>query len=1147
MRGPSHPVAFAFLLRLAAGAILLAACAGGALAAPPAVRACAAPGGLPGTEGLAGDNYAVAITPLGDLADDGQSDYAVAAPAEIGPAGATGAVHVLYKTPGAPRPETVLRGDQVGAYFGQSIAGVGDVNGDGYPDLLVGEPFATVNGNAYAGKAFLYLGGADGMQTTPAWTLQGDSALAYTGWSVAWVGDANGDGYDDWLVGAFGGSSGTGAAYLFHGGAGPLATTPAWTYRCPIVGAYAGYCVAGAGDVNADGYADVLVGAPMYPAEATHPGAAMLFLGHANHPSLAPDRVFYGQTDGSSFGQALTGAGDVNGDGYGDFAIAAPAFSVPVLHEGRVDVFYGEPSVYAIGQTTPLANSVIDALFGNAVARAGDVNGDGLADLVVGAYGMAQLTNRGSAYIYLGTREGMETTPWDVLTSDSAGVNTGYCVGTLGDVNGDGFSDVFAGAPSNGGHADVVVREGDALGGSDPQLVAVGDRSYDQLGRSVAVADVTGDGFDDLVLGSDSATRAEQDDGTVAAYLGGPDGFVPVPGSPDAAAAPAWEVDGAGREQLGFSLSTAGDVNGDGYEDIVIGAPFHVGAFDQQGEAQLYYGSPTGLTSAPAWRVEGAQADGLFGQRVAGGGDLNGDGYDDVVVGSPESGLGLSAEGVADVYLGSPFGLAHQPAIALHGGQADAGLGEGCAIVGDVNGDGLDDLVVGEPGYANPGTQDGRLLVYLGSPTGIHAAPAQTIPAGASGSYFGANVQRIGDVNGDGYADVAVGAPQFANPELNEGRVLVYHGSPAGLVTPAAWTLEDHVSNLKLGEVGLAAAGDVNGDGYDDLLVGSPHAAALGTDGGRVRVFLGGPGGLAALPDLDLDGQAGVQLGRAVQGSADFDGDGFDDLAFTAPNQDAATHIVAGSGSVIYGGSSVLAPGRRAGRPVAARRADGTAPIAPGLWSGANTSVRLRAHARSAGGRTRLRLESEIKSTSVPFGRTGHAFSAWQPTAAVVPGLGSSTTFDLAVGGLTAATGYHWRARYRSGSPFYPFTPWLSTRRRGATERAFATSGAARPVGVDPGGPPTRSLALLPAAPNPCVAGTALAFDLPHAGSVRLDVYDLSGRHVRTLFAGPAPAGRNRATWDGRDAAGRAVRAGAYFLQLAFDGERRDQKAVILR
>ena len=861
--------------------LLLAAAAAPAHGAPAASSSHALP---PHVEGIVGPFYGGAVTTLGDLTNDGMSDYAVGAPMADGPVAGCGAVYVKYTTPFNNHPDTVLYGDQTNGYFGGSIAGVGDVNGDGYPDLLVGEDFATVGGKIGAGKAMLYLGSATGISTTPAWTFSTGESLAYVGYSVGRAGDLNGDGYDDWVVGATGhevGGIATGAVYVFFGGSGSLPTAPTWTY-VPTVRAGAGRSVAGAGDVNGDGYDDLIVGAPSWQNTQYSEGAALLFLGHAGLPSATPDKAWFGGQGNALFGTSVAAAGDVNGDGYADVIVGAPGMADPAPSSGEAFVFHGGPFPPLYSAVDSMSTHQANNDFGLSVATAGDINGDGYADVIVGVPYAPQTFNNGFAAAYFGTPTGVYTRfPAYFIGTSTPGELVGYSVSTLGDINDDGLSEAVAGCPSTtgGGETGVLFVQPEYRNAIE-RLAGQGYAAGARFGQTAITADVNGDGYDDLVTGT---TVGEPVTGSLALYYGGPHPFPPLGGPPDTAAAPAWTYPSPG-DGVGYALANAGDVNGDGYEDFISGAPHHDPPLSSDvGMAILFYGSSAGPSPTP-WQVVGDSASAQFGSSVGGGGDLNGDGYDDVAVGEVHGARVVPDEGVVKVYLGSSFGLAHVPAKVLAGGEAGSQFGAACAIVGDVNGDGYDDLVVGAPHATSSAIEVGKAYVYFGSKTGLPTTPSQTL-VGDAASLFGSAVARVGDVNGDGYADVAVGAPGASVNAPADGRISVFYGSATGLVQPAGFTLAGSAAGVELGEPGeFGAAGDVNRDGWDDMIVGNP----LDNGGsGSIRIFEGNYNGLLSYVFLGATTpQAGAGLGTAVGGAADFDGDGIADYFYSAPGLD---------------------------------------------------------------------------------------------------------------------------------------------------------------------------------------------------------------------------------------------------------------------
>jgi hypothetical protein len=421
---------------------------------------------------------------------------------------------------------------------------------------------------------------------------------------------------------------------------------------------------------------------------------------------------------------------------------------------------------------------------------------------------------------------------------------------------------------------------------STNMLVAGPTWQFDVGARSAPVdtsfgttLDVNGDGYADVVVGARG----------VAAYRGR--AYVYVGGAGGLAAVPAVTLSGPDQPNttFGASVASAGDVNGDGYGDLIVGAAGAGGG----GSAYVYLGSATGLVSVPASTVTGPDgASGLFGSAVASAGDVNGDGYADVLVG---------ASGVADytgrayVYFGGAAGLATAPAVTLGGPDGPGAMfGVSVAGAGDVNGDGYGDLVVGADEVSS---YTGRVHVYLGGAGLMSGNPAETLtPPGAS-TGFGMAVAGAGDVNGDGYADVVVGAPDFENLA---GIAYVYFGGPAGLASvPAATLPAVPFAPDKSAYVGasVASAGDVNGDGYADLVIGAPTDAQ---SGGNALLYAGGPSGPAPGGSNWWHSPDGPQaaFGQSVSSAGDVNGDGYADVivgAWQVLDQSGRAYVFPGS------------------------------------------------------------------------------------------------------------------------------------------------------------------------------------------------------------------------------------------------------------
>ena len=409
------------LLALAAGASLLAPSLAGAISQRVLFTAIGDPNTFTG----------ISISGGGDLNGDGFPDVV---------AGATGngstipRVCVYFGGPAADGVADLMMAPRPGIDFGQAVTSAADLNGDGYADLAVGS-FHDAPGKQQAGRVYIYFGGA-AFDTIPDLILDGETAFGDFGWSLA-SGDVNGDGYADLIVGAIFADR----AYVFWGG--PLLdATPDLRFTGEAAGDWFGQTV-GAGDFNGDGFADVIVGALINDGDGADAGRAYVFYGGPRAGST-PDLVLHGEAAGDNFGSRVAGAGDVNRDGYGDFLVSANGHDgFAAADAGRVYLYLGGTAPDAQPDLVIDGEAAGDG-FGRATG-AGDVDGDGYADFAAGALlNDAFGTDAGRAYLFLGAPK-PHAIPSLVLTGTVAGGRLGRTA-SAGDLNGDGYGDLVVSA-----------------------------------------------------------------------------------------------------------------------------------------------------------------------------------------------------------------------------------------------------------------------------------------------------------------------------------------------------------------------------------------------------------------------------------------------------------------------------------------------------------------------------------------------------------------------------------------------------------------------------------------------------------------------------------------------------------------------------
>jgi len=737
------------------------------------------------------------------------------------------------------------------------------------------------------------------------WAYESIQEGAQLGCSVHTAGDVNGDGFADVVVGAFTYNTsydGEGKIFVFHGSETGLPGTPNWSYVGGKTQALFGCSVATAGDIDGDGYSDIIVGAKHYDggdhgSYQYFEGAAYVFFGSASGLSATGMWTVESNEQGAEFGTSVGTAGDVNGDGYSDVIVGtfmSEYHSAPQL--GKAFVYHGSSTGLSTTANWTAEGDQVYCHFGSSVGTAGDVNGDGYSDIIIGApnYDVTANDDQGKAFIYHGSGSGLGAsgTPsnadWSHDAYNYPDSSFGSSVSTAGDVNGDGYSDVIVGAPEftlyNTREGLVFLYLGSSSGvNTNFQTYFYGGQENAYFGRAVALAgDLNGDGFGDVVVGADWQDVGYNNLGRIFVLKGSSTG---LPGVSPISDAEAWVVAGE-QENINFgrSVGPAGDIDGDGYSDIIIGAQGYddlVGVpHDNVGKVYVYYGSTAdSLETDPSWDLEGENTFAYLGRSVNSAGDVNADGYMDVIIGS----YGYNTnEGKTAVYHGSANGLLTSPSWWITGGGSSSTyLGYSVSSAGDVNGDGYDDVIIGASNYNG----HGAAFAFYGSSSGLSAPNNLATDADWSvegddspDCNLGSAVASIGDVNGDGYDDVIIAADAYTRSFDRVGAAWVYLGSSQGLASTPIWTVYgDMVFGAYFGRA-LGPAGDVNNDGYDDFVVGSAYTNGQ-TDEGAVFAFYGDPGGLSTTPSWRAEGNIeGAHFGVSAGSAGDLDGDGYSDI-----------------------------------------------------------------------------------------------------------------------------------------------------------------------------------------------------------------------------------------------------------------------------
>jgi Ca2+-binding RTX toxin-like protein len=579
------------------------------------------------------------------------------------------------------------------------------------------------------------------------------------------------------------------------------------------------------------------------------------------------------------------------------------------------------------GQNGFRLNGVSENAFTGQVSGAGDINGDGFDDLLIGAQSTGTFGSGGisgtayvifgkagsfSADLNLGNLNGLNGFQIEGQPGDAAGAD----VQGAGDVNGDGFDDIIIGAPVadragqpttlNSGRAYVVFGKAAGFGTTLSLSLLDGINGFQiegidgGLGGAVSHAgDINGDGFADVIIGASGASAGGTSSGESYVVFGKASGFPPILDMATLNGVNGFRLRGdAETDGLGISVSSAGDMNGDGLDDLIVGAHIsNPGGSNRKGEIYVVFGKTTpfnpivnlsALNGSDGFRLEGVEDNDFAGTTVSDLGDMNGDGLDDILIGA----TGVDADGIKDagaayVIFGSdrPFPasislttLNGTDGFRIDGVAVEDRVGLDASGIGDINADGFNDLILG----ARTADPNGRTFILYGRAQGFGASVNLSDLNGINGfvldpepsnpnGFFGVSAQGVGDIDGDGFADVMIGDSQASPNGVNlaGATYAIFGDNFTNAVTRIGTANNDTLTGTAGADIINGAQGNdvLQGNGGADILLGGNGNDILAVQDTAFRKLQGGNGidtlsiesanvtlNLTSLPDNRIQG-----------------------------------------------------------------------------------------------------------------------------------------------------------------------------------------------------------------------------------------------------------------------------------------------------
>ncbi len=973
------------------------------------------------------DRLGFSVSSAGDMNGDGLADMLIGARTAEGGGGVRGETYVVFGNENGYGDELDLNklngvnGFQIngiadGDASGSTVSAAGDVNGDGIDDVIIGaylaNPTSDDEGQTYIvfGKTEIFDKSLDlaSLDGTNGFILNGVDVNDFSGRSISSAGDINGDGVADIIIGANEADpngSRSGESYVLFGQAGGFVSSinladidgvNGFTVNGAGYNHHSGYAVSGAGDVNADGLDDLLIGAHGTGESYVIYGRTAGFSASIELSGLGPaDGFVLKASPGISAGRSVSGAGDVNGDGYDDIIIGAPFADPNNFNAGESYLVYGNNFS---GDVDYAGTAGDDSLSGTAaneslVGGLGDdlLDGAGGSDVLIGAAGDDVLVYDAADTLRVDGGSGLDTLRFDGagqsldLVSDRSTPINGI---EIIELDGSGANSLFLDKLSlvslsdtsnmlriSGGADDAVSLKGHFVNSGS---VIINGLNYTEYSDGVAVAQVQ-DAINSLTLlqGDNQGPASLVPNAQETSQVLLADFVIPDLQVFDAdSGANHLEVT-LGTDLGSLSLSQATGLIfsvGDGVEDTTMtfrgsvtdvnaalaGTTFQkefgvatvtlsvddlgnsgAGGASQDSESFTINTRPelvlNQLDGIGGFQIDGIAADDSSGLSVASAGDVNGDGFDDFIIGATSADPnGNFSAGESYVVFGaasgfptsfSLFDLDGSNGFKLSGINSADGSGRSVSGVGDINNDGLSDILVGAPSADPNGSASGQAYIIYGSSSGfspnidlsgLDGINGFQINGIDSGDELGGSVSHAGDVNGDGLADMIIGARGGdANGNVSGESYLVF-GQANGFGSTLELSGLNGVNGVQLNGIdavdfsghSVSNAGDVNGDGVDDLIIGAYRADPNGSDSGESYVVFGKTGNFSESIELSaLDGSNGFILngidfgdnsGYSVSTAGDINGDGIDDLIIGAWRADP-TPGDTGESYVVFG------------------------------------------------------------------------------------------------------------------------------------------------------------------------------------------------------------------------------------------------------